>query len=129
VLGVVLLAWLPLSFYYRVGVVSPWPWGGNVMGSSQGSAFTSVGPTPLFWGWGIGRSVTNEETYWTDALWPVVDIDGTFYYVSCPLWLLAFLCLAWPVTSFILARRRHKRGFPVEPVAGGEAVSPPASSS
>jgi hypothetical protein len=29
--------------------------------------------------------------------------------------LLAFLCLAWPVTSLLIARRWHKRGFPVEP--------------
>ena len=33
--------------------------------------------------------------------------------LDIPLWLLAFLCLAWPVTSFIIHRRRHKRGFPV----------------
>ena len=30
-----------------------------------------------------------------------------------PIWFLAFLCLAWPVTSFIIHRRRNKRGFPV----------------
>ena len=34
---------------------------------------------------------------------------------AIPLWLLAAICLAWPVTSFIIHRRRHKRGFPVEP--------------
>ena len=34
---------------------------------------------------------------------------------SIPLWLLAIICLAWPVTSFIIARWRRKgRGFEVE---------------
>ena len=33
--------------------------------------------------------------------------------VMLPHWLLVVLCLAWPVTSFIIARRRGKRGFPV----------------
>ena len=36
--------------------------------------------------------------------------------LTIPLWLLAFLCLAWPVTSFVIARRRRgTRGFEVEP--------------
>ena len=33
--------------------------------------------------------------------------------VQIPLWLLAIVCLVWPVTTFIITRR-HKRGFPVE---------------
>src|SRR5688500_6459776 len=41
---------------------------------------------------------------------------GGKLFVRIPLWLLAFLCLAWPVTSFLLARRRRGRGFPVEAV-------------
>src|SRR5688572_174477 len=41
-----------------------------------------------------------------------------------PLWLLAAICLVWPVTSLLLARRRRKgRGFTVE--AAG-AAAPPA---
>ena len=44
-----------------------------------------------------------------------------------PLWLLAFICLAWPVTSFIVRRRRRKaRGFEVEAKTGA-AVPPPDS--
>ena len=35
-------------------------------------------------------------------------------WLTIPLWLLAAVCLAWPVTSLILHRRRQKRGFPVE---------------
>ena len=47
--------------------------------------------------------------------------------IGAPLWLIAFLALAWPVTSFILARRKPKRGFPVEPKPPDAAV-PPATS-
>jgi predicted acyltransferase len=42
--------------------------------------------------------------------------------ITIPLWLLAFLCLAWPVTSFVIARRRRgTRGFEVEPSRGVES--------
>ena len=51
------------------------------------------------------------------------DIAGIFTMttVELPLWLLAAICLAWPVTSF-LVRRRRGRGFEVE-AKGGGAVS------
>ena len=53
---------------------------------------------------------------------PVFQHPVGQYYVSLPLWLLAFLCLAWPVISFLFARRRLRmRGFAVEP------HSPPAA--
>src|SRR5688500_16378005 len=46
----------------------------------------------------------------------------TLRVISIPLWLLACLCLAWPVTSLLLARRRRKgRGFAVEAGGGGPA--------
>ena len=64
------------------------------------------------------------------AFLPHWDVSGpTWRYVSLPLWLPCVICLAWPVTSFIIARRRHKRGFPVEPKGGGESVSTTVSSS
>ncbi len=43
--------------------------------------------------------------------------------IRIPLWLLAALCLAWPVTSFIVGRRRRRRGFAVEAVGQGSGVS------
>jgi hypothetical protein len=33
---------------------------------------------------------------------------------SVPFWLLAAVCLPWPVTSFLVRRRRRGRGFEVE---------------
>jgi hypothetical protein len=52
-----------------------------------------------------------------DMVWPSFqrwEVTGS-YQLNIPLWLLAFLCLAWPVTSFVVARRRRRtRGFEVE---------------
>lgn len=47
------------------------------------------------------------------------DYDRQFVLVVLrmvgPVWLLAAICVAWPVTSFIVAWRRRKgRGFAVE---------------
>ena len=59
------------------------------------------------------------------AIYPQIRLisDGplSFRALSIPLWLLAFLCLAWPVTSFVIARRRRRtRGFEVEAVVKDE---------
>ena len=60
--------------------------------------------------------------YQSGRLWPGLH-HGTLYtiygipvtVITLPLWLLAFLCLAWPVISFVIARRRRRwRGFEVE---------------
>ena len=86
---------------------------------------------PMSLGFDVGPAEPNP--FIGGQLWPEVLRERAqglhLFAIAIPLWLLAFICLAWPVTSFILARRRHKRGFPVEPTAGGEAVSPRASSS
>ncbi len=43
-----------------------------------------------------------------------MSVHGTLHFVKIPLWLLAAVCLAWPITSFIVARRRRRgRGFEV----------------
>src|SRR5687767_12391167 len=48
---------------------------------------------------------------------------GKIFWVHIPIYCVAFLCLAWPVTSFVIARRRRGlRGFEVQAV-GGNAVS------
>jgi hypothetical protein len=52
------------------------------------------------------------------------------YWVCAPMWMISLICLAWPVSSFIIARRRHKRGFPVvAPLPMGEVPSEPARAS
>ena len=73
--------------------------------------------------WNAGYLV-ERSTGFTAFRFPSVTLGGNTdvgtLMVYVPLWLPAVLCLAWPVTSFLLARRRRRRGFPVEP------ASPPA---
>jgi hypothetical protein len=45
--------------------------------------------------------------------------------IAIPLWLLAAVCLVWPVTSFITERRRRGRGFEVETKATGDSAADP----
>ena len=50
----------------------------------------------------------------------VLNSSRTYGYLVLPNWLLAAVCLAWPVTSFLIARRRRRgRGFAVEAAASG----------
>ena len=52
-----------------------------------------------------------------NAPWPAVQTwrapHQSAYFFTVPLWLLAAVCLAWPVTSFVVRRRRRGRGFDV----------------
>lgn len=73
----------------------------------------SLHETPLFWGAGFGRRAASEDFYVIGALLPQFDIKMRM--MSLPLWLLAAICLAWPITSYFLRRRREGRGFEVEP--------------
>jgi hypothetical protein len=71
---------------------------------------------------------SNQNEYWQSLSLHILPGAEAFEAVDgariwCPLWLLAFLCLVWPVTSFIIARRRHKRGFPVDQVATDSIAS------
>ena len=76
----------------------------------------------------------------THAGWGISDSEAVFYYarpryessfspgfrmhqVSIPVWLLAVFCLAWPVTSFLVRRRRRGRGFAVETKTAGDPVT------
>ena|SRR5687768_9811210 len=58
--------------------------------------------------------------HWWPEFSRFVDPGWVSTSLLVPLWLLAFLCLAWPVTSFIVARRKRRRGFPVEPTHAEE---------
>jgi hypothetical protein len=68
------------------------------------------------WGFRLHRAYEFDEFSSPFAAFFRDRTDGEAY-VFIPLWLLAAVCLAWPVSSFILHRRRQKRGFPVEPRA------------
>src|SRR5687768_2646772 len=124
VVGVCLAIMLPLSYLRAVWIGLP----GSI------SIYQGTGSIQL--------SITTASDYPTESFYVGMDIPGEpfgspflpetgfihvhgfkSYFVDLPLWLLAFLCLAWPVTSFIIIRwRRGLRGFEVEAV-GGNAVS------
>ena len=129
------LAWLPVSFRFRVTLEALEPVTFLVQ-SQSGCVEAHLyerDARPGIDGWAL-RLERNWDPR-VQAWWPFAGKMDTTYdiyiwrggFVVVPLWLVAFLCLAWPVTSFILARRRRKgRGFEVEARAGA-AVPPPES--
>src|SRR5687767_5899832 len=101
-LAVGVLLWLPASFFFRAGLTTPWPSGGMIAGSSGGVAFASSWPAPMSFGLGFGRRLSWEDVSGGNQFWLETQTEDFGSFVSIPLWLLAFLCLAWPVTSFLL---------------------------
>ena len=137
--AIAVVLWFPASWFYIAGYSSQWPLEGCYIRSTGGAAMLTVvtrwvdPPAGVVTGPYLSRSTFEPKSFSRHAAWPDFEVSHGVWcsetYLSIPLWLLALICLAWPVTSFILARRKPKRGFPVEPKAGGEAVSPPLSSS
>lgn len=123
-LGVGLLLWLPVSLSCVLVASKTFARSsGTIVVLNGCAAFSWVEtpesmrmPTSPTWGW---QNEPNEHpVQWPSALWPHYDVDGPpwrpVHQIRLPLWLLAAICLAWPVTSFIIARRRRKRGFVIE---------------
>ena len=155
VAGVAVAIWLPCSYQWVAHLHAIWPKRSVSVGSTGGyllfqSAevpirssidlqtypYFSVGPgseKKLLDAGVVRASKRAPDVAWYHGMWPRFSRGpfGPFVLTSVrlPLWLLAAICLAWPVTSFIIHRRRHKRGFPIEPKGGGETVSPPVFSS
>jgi hypothetical protein len=129
--GLLLLAWLPASYVFYATASGPL--------SPTFSLGVNVDDGVLQCNWGSHSSRDSRKAHaWIgrldfdmggakSPLWPkwlqIEHNSGTSTAIWLPLWLIAVPCLAWPVTSFILARRRHKPGFPVEPTddSGSEA--------
>ena len=144
--GLLVLLWLPASFVFIFTAIASLP-------GIDASLFTCRGQLGVRWydsdvpvsvygqSWDVSIDSQILPVPWRLALWPqhqTLDYTMSHYgrftehIVSIPLWLLATLCLAWPVTSFIIARRRRGRGFEVEakgaplstPLPPGEVPSP-----
>jgi hypothetical protein len=132
----VLLVCLPISLWRRPTITGVSPHGNAAIHLEHGALTVWVysGEQPLgyafddFWVANIAFSNAKIREH---ALWPwwrsnkvsIAEDD-----LSIPLWLLATICLAWPVTALLLARRRRKgRGFAVEPASGAAppAIDPP----
>ena len=131
VVGALVLVWLPISFYYWVFAWSPQWMREEVDTNLTIADGAAVVVYPDVW-------YDPPDSLWIEKRVRTVDPDGNFLSpsfttvdlriaanatvttvsvatVSIPLWLLAAICLAWPVTSLLLARRRGKgRGFEVE---------------
>jgi hypothetical protein len=118
VLGVALLAWLPASYLLYCGLTVPLPtmYGGELSldrGVAKLRITDSVPSCPnerarseFEWEWVADRrepAGRHFSFHRGAAPWP-------FTSGSLPLWLLSAACLAWPVTSFALARRGRNRG-------------------
>ena len=129
VVGVALTLWIPASYFVvfvaassRHGLAAFE--GGVAVQVGRGEVHPSFLGTPEL---GIRALPDRGRPVWgvIDAvLFTVggtVGLRGTNFALKVymiPLLPVAFACLAWPVTSFVVARRRRRRrGFPVEPVA------------
>ena len=131
VVAIALLLWLSLSYFFAAWLTARWPPVEVTIASSDGVFFLMLDNTlPPHASPGMSLDFRPGHTLIWDSVSRVVPsvhqiAVGTqsVNYVFVPLWLLAAICLAWPTTSFIVARRRRRgRGFEVEATAGG-AVS------
>jgi hypothetical protein len=120
VAGIVLLLWWPLSYVARPYFDIGWPWPKTGVALVDGRLFAVANETPLSsprpW-YNLGLLPDREVAPETSQLRPEwvnwSDPQRLRVLASIPFWLLASLCLAWPVTSFVIARRRRRgRGFP-----------------
>jgi hypothetical protein len=130
VAAIALLVWLPVSFIRVLYVAFPLADGEAGVVSDRGYMLLWHATPSRFPKASLG---VHDLRRWDDfgdprakrgagrALWPhtykIALTRIQVYHFSIPLWLLAVLCLAWPVTSFVIARRRRgTRGFEVEAV-------------
>jgi hypothetical protein len=132
VVGVLCVAYIPVSYRFAFVVATPRAaavaFNGGLATQISSSATPATylpeaelgfrsAPRPGDWSpWGIID---------TGTLWLGISVEAEDFSVSAyriPLWLLAAVCLAWPVTSFVVRRRRRGRGFEVE--ANADAAPP-----
>ena len=151
--GVLLLAWLPIGFYFESCI-----WFHNSSADCHGLAFVRNGylcvmltlseagntrafpllarpvaePQSSLLEQAPSRSTSSEsyshlgfETRRIDFrnIRPLYKLLPSFEYsraeldAALPLWLLVVACLGWPTTSFVVKRRRRKRGFSIDTAA------------
>jgi hypothetical protein len=125
VCGLGLLAWIPVSLAYRVEVVSGRPHGLWIFQVGHGGVtMRHLHSDHLFQEIGPYSEIVNVGTLpWQLSLMPYKSSTRVSTRVELPLWLLAAVCLAWPVTSLLVRRRRRGRGFEVEAKAAGDSAA------
>ena len=129
VAGLLLVAWMPLSYMWFVVIWIPGVGVSFVTrnGWGQGSwVYRWTGAPPVQPSFQSQSAFPPRADDWRSLWQPDVawsDTADAFILLRMPLWLLAFVCLAWPVTSFVVGRRRRgARGFDVEAKAAGDPV-------
>jgi hypothetical protein len=107
---------MPLSSRFIVSVAFPTSWGSIGVHTSNGEVGVSATDLHLN---RIQYAANDRAADWgsTNLMRPNLQTSVGVFYLTIPVWQVAVLCLAWPVTCFIVARRKSKRGFPVEPKA------------
>jgi hypothetical protein len=134
VIALLLIGCIPATFYSIAQITLPPVLGNGAVFLPEGTCVIWLTPDRDWLDDGFAFQFLDDPPPWhvfehvghpLAPTYEVIGTDNTFY--TIPLWLLSAICLAWPVTSFILARRKPKRGFPVEPKAGGEASTPESS--
>src|SRR5688572_19038354 len=115
-LGIVLCVWLPLSYVFSGWLTLPGAHSALIISSWDGLAQVYVrwdSPSRLSPSAGMGINTSYEQGFRprTHPTWrhfePGFLQPNTETYVFLPIWLLAAICLAWPVTSLLLALRRR----------------------
>ena len=112
-ISIALLSWALLHLFVGVGLMYTAP-NGRLSVSIGRTATGAWSKRADVWVSAPGFTTNRYEIASVEAFsigypWPRGAIDR----ITCPIWLLAALCLVWPVSSFIVIPRRHKRGFPV----------------
>src|SRR5687767_1174780 len=131
------LVWIP-SFRFGAHLISPVPGSYSIIDIAHGSVAVGIADDhPWHRRGNFDASIHRlPPTYYgTQHLWPTMwqfsvtnETGGARiiqHRVTIPLWLLAAVCLAWPVTSFIVARRRRRRSRGFEVGAAGSTPLPP----
>lgn len=129
-LGLLLLAWLPASFWIAAEMTLPWPAGGA--GAAVRDGFVELWmlerrplsyplPFSVEAEWDRYHSGAAGQTA-SYAFWPHIAPSDSFFgetNLALPLWLVAALALAWPVTYLMAHRRVPGKGFAVEAARPG----------
>src|SRR5687768_15383636 len=130
VLGSMSLVLVPANILFHARLWSPWPAGGIGVSLQDGTLlrlFVEYTEVRTVFQIRVAPRPVRDPVEFTDMLFPTyVGAEAPWFthYASRPLWLLAAVCLAWPVTSYLVRRRRRGRGFEVE-AAGVSAADPP----
>ena len=125
------MLWLPVSWFYRFQVISPWPFAQSVLVTQDLVIYVRIdrelsGELPKIMAARFDFIAARGYDSWPPQFESGRMPGWVYHEAIAPIWLLAALCLIWPAISIVLQKRGERRGFPVEPKGAVEpAVSTP----